>query len=381
MTTFKKIIFFGSAGLLLLAMLAVLLYTEKAPDPWEQRIADALRPADCKIALKEKLDAGVYQGPLFDTHFHIPSIPDAAPFGNKDYLEEKLWASTGVNITIPEFACMLKNDGTSGKVFAFFSIYPNIDWQALKVAKLTMEKFPDTFVSFISPPDDDGSPTGSSSVDAETLDKMLNTYPGLFKGYGEIGLMHKPDGAPALPPDSDKMNEIYKIIRKHNLLVYFHLGKNQQENLKRAAAANPDIKFIFHGDQLIDCATCTRDMSVIEDILKTSPNVYYGIDELYGDTFLQDPNNGSKEKLLAHFKDYEPLLQKDVKRFKKFIESYPDQVLWGTDRGVVLWSNDVEVGLAFSNYTRAFIALLDPAVQEKFAYKNAEKLIKETGLK
>ncbi len=86
----------------------------------------------------------------------------------------------------------------------------------------------------------------------------------------------------------------------------------------------------------------------------------------------------SKEEFFEHFEDYESLLEKDVKTWKTFIEKHPDQIIWGTDRGgIALWSIDEDVGITLTNYARAFIARLDPAVQEKFAYKNAEKLIDE----
>jgi len=84
----------------------------------------------------------------------------------------------------------------------------------------------------------------------------------------------------------------------------------------------------------------------------------------------------TKEEFLAHFKNKEELLGKDIDTWKEFIEKHPDQVLWGTDRGAtVLWSMDLEVSVTLSDYGRAFIGRLDPRVQERFAYKNAEKLI------
>ena len=99
------------------------------------------------------------------------------------------------------------------------------------------------------------------------------------------------------------------------------------------------------------------------------------MDELYGDVWLLRPET-SKEEFLAHFRDYESLLTKDLETWKGFIERHPDQVLWGTDRGAgTPWSLDMEVGEALSRYARAFIGRLDPSVQEKYAYKNAERLL------
>ena len=100
-----------------------------------------------------------------------------------------------------DYVCLLKNDGTSGKVFAFFPVYPNIEWQALKLVKKTMEKYPDNFVPFINAPDGD-----IGSVDGPTLKRMLSVYPGLFRGLGEQGLYAA--AAPALPPDSKRLLEV-----------------------------------------------------------------------------------------------------------------------------------------------------------------------------
>ena len=48
----------------------------------------------------------------------------------------------------------------------------------------------------------------------------------------------------------------------------------------------------------------------------------------------------------------------------------------GTDRAFA-WHFDPEVGALIEESARIFIGQLDPAVQEKFAYKNAERLLGE----
>ena len=185
-----------------------------------------------------------------------------------------------------------------------------------------------------------------------------------------------PKGAPALPPDSKRMMEIYELVREHSLIVYVHLGQGQKESFENALSAFPEVHFIWHGDQLITGSGINQDLQEIDDILNSHSNVYYGVDELYGDVWLLRQDS-SKEKFLAHFDNPEPLLEQDVATWKAFIERHPDQVIWGTDRGGggVLWSLDPEVGITLTSYARAFIARLDPAVQEKFAYKNAERLL------
>ncbi|OGD61550.1 hypothetical protein A3A71_00010 [Candidatus Berkelbacteria bacterium RIFCSPLOWO2_01_FULL_50_28] len=368
---------------LIFAGVIVALLRQPTPDPkdpninssadsWEKRVANAFKPSECPLLPKPKLDASYYQGPLIDAHFHPPSLPDSALGSELEAPDDQ--TLLGVNITYDEIACTFRNDGTSGKVFAFFPVYPNIYKPALEVVKRAVDQYPDVFVPFIMPPDNDGSPTGYPTVNSDTLQKMLKVYPNLFKGYGEIGLYERQGGAKELPPDSARLLEIYPVAREHNLVVMFHLGEGQAASYEKILQANRDIKFIWHGDQLINCTECTQDLTVIDGILSRNPNVYYGIDELYGDVFLMQAEVG-KKKFLEHFKDYDPLLKKDVETWKSFIERHPDQVLWDTDRGVLTWSMDIEVGRALTNYSRAFIAELDPDVQEKFAYKNAEKLL------
>ena len=270
-------------------------------------------------------------------------------------------------------ACMMDSEGTY-RALAFFPVWEPIISQQLEVVNRTLEKYPDRFIPFIMPPADDNDPEGYPTVDAAELEEMLNAYPGMFTGYGEIGLYARNGGSPELRPDSQRLTEIYPVVREHGLAVYFHLGEGHQEAYERVLSANPDITFIFHGDQLIPYEGGVQNLEHIEEILSNHPNVYYGVDELYGNVFLMRPEV-TKEEFIAHFADYEPLLETDLANWKAFIEAHPDQVLWDTDRGWSSpWSLDPEVALTLNNYTRAFIGRLDPDVQEKYAYKNARRI-------
>ncbi len=338
---------------------------------WKRVFKKAFEEVDCPTPPKRNLPDTSYKGPMIDAHVHIHSLPDGVPGFADDYYTGE---NVGIKRSIAEWVCMMDYEGTS-KVLAFFAVWDPITKESLDLVKLTMEKYPGRFIPFIMPPDNDGSPQGSSTVDAEKLKAMLNVYPGLFKGYGEIGLYDHPGGAPALPPDSPRLMKIYPVVREHNLLVYFHLGEGQKEAFEKVLIQNPDITFIWHGDQLIQCVSCKQNLDDVEDILTNHPNVYYGVDELYGDINLLQPEV-TKEQFIAHFNDYKPLLEKDLKTWKGFIERHSDQVLWDTDRGVGSpWSLDPQVALTLNNYTRAFIGRLNPEVQEKFAYKNAERLL------
>lgn len=343
---------------------------------WSERVDAAFASKECPKVSWRKYGDLYYSGPLIDTHYHIANIPDHPPWEDDEYTGY-VDPVMGVNITITDIICTLEREGTQ-KVFAFFPVYKEIQEPMLAVAKRAMEKYPNSFIPFIMPPDNDNDPKGYPTVDAKTLEKMLAVYPGLFKGYGEIGLYErKGSGAKHLPPDSKRLLDIYPVLRKHNLTVYFHLGEQHKESYKKILEENPNINFIFHGDQLVKYQGGRQNLEDIEDIIKNHPNVFYTVDELYGDQFLINEQH-TKKMFLEHLENYEELLQKDISTWQRIIEKYPDQFMWGTDRSDnVVWDHDPDIGQAHANYGRAFIARLSPAVQEKFAYKNAEMIFRK----
>lgn len=343
---------------------------------WEERNAAAFKHHDCPRVTWRRYGDAFYAGPLIDTHYHIPNIPDYPPGERGDVRDpDDVQPVLGDNVTIPQIVCTLEQEGTD-KVFAFFPVYPEIPKPMVEVARRAMERYPDRFVPFIMPPDNDNDPRGFPTVNAAMLKKMLKVRSGLFRGYGEIGLYARGGGgSPALPPDAKRLREIYPVVRKHRLVVYFHLGEGMQESFERVLSENPDIRFIFHGDQLVRYENGRQNLQDIEDIIREHPNVSYTVDELYGDEFLVNADH-TKADFLAHLENYEELLAEDLATWKGIIERYPDQFLWGTDRSDnVAWDHDADIGQAHANYGRAFIARLDPTVQEKFAYRNAERLL------
>ena len=132
---------------------------------------------------------------------------------------------------------------------------------------------------------------------------------------------------------------------------------------------NPDVQFILHGEQV---------ENDIGDLMDQYPNVYFTVNDLYGDQYLLHQGETSQSFLDAT-NDYETLLEQDLATWQAVIEANPDKFLWGTDRdGVAAWTLNKKIGHRLADYGQAFIAQLDPAVQEKFAYKNAQKLIDST---
>ena len=333
---------------------------------WDQRIDAAFDPSACPAAPEVILDESDYSGPLIDTHFHIPHLPDSPPgLIERDY-SEVIKPVLGKNITMNDIVCTLEQEGTA-RAFAFFPVFPEVDPRfPLEVADRAITQHPTMVIPFIMPRGPHDVPP---TVDSVALRGMLEAVPGLFRGYGEIGLyeLKGRSGSNDYPPDAPIFQRIYPIASEHNLIVYLHPGKGHRVAFERILSEHPEIDFIVHGEQI---------ENEIGTLMGKYPNVYFTVNDLYGDQYLLNIGE-NKATFLAAVNDFEPLLAKDLSTWKDLIEAHPDQFVWGTDRGDAVWTFDREVGQRLVAYARAFIGRLDPDVQERFAYKNAERLVFE----
>ena len=175
---------------------------EASNDPtaehWQERIDAAFAPADCLEPLD--LNPEYYTGRLVDSHLHIPALPDASPdeFDEGDYPGSD--PTLGIDATITNTACVLLHERTDS-AFSFFPVYQPIVDPSIEVTQRTMALYPDLFIPFLMPP---GDPVGT--VDVDEVEAMLDAAPGLFKGYGEIGMYSVGTETPDLPPDDrDKL--------------------------------------------------------------------------------------------------------------------------------------------------------------------------------
>jgi predicted TIM-barrel fold metal-dependent hydrolase len=278
-------------------------------------------------------------------------------------------AVLGTDITIDDLICQMDKENING-IFGFYQIHDFIIDQAIKLAKETEDKYPGRIVTFVLP-----VPT---IVAPEKLDKILDSND-LIKGYGEIALYSQIYADAS--PDDPIFLETYKILKKHDVIVMIHpkdIPKSQHlKPLSRAIELNPDVKFLMHGcnDAGFDCYT-----SDITKILENYPNAYYSLDThifspTRGAPYMYDDSIHNKEQFISKFRQtFVQDVDKNLVIWKEMIEKYPDQVMWGMDRAYP-WHFNEEVGGLLVEYSRAFIGGLDPEVQEKYAYKNAEQML------
>jgi hypothetical protein len=358
---------------------------------WQTRVSRSFTDEACPAVDAPEFPASSYQGKLIDTHLHMPEFP-STPLGfEADELDLPAFAQSsyfggqfaddfepfpyadqiptaGRNITMNTVACTLQADSTAPGVFSFFSIFTSQDETTLDLARIAEERWPGLFTPFISPP---GEVENVTTVGGNRLQELLSGYPGLFAGLGEMRF----NASGTLPENvasNAALMSTLPVINSLGMLVYMHPDNDQAVPIGQMLADNPDITFIAHGDEIQDD---------IASLMDTFPNIYYTIDGLLGDQYLLRPEETAESYIAqSAVPDWPGLLDYDTAFWQETIESHPDRFMWGTDRGgTVLWGWDLEVSRHLVGYGRAFIGRLDPAVQERFAYGNAERLIQAAG--
>jgi len=298
-----------------------------------------------------------YSGPLFDAHFHMPPAWEELEAG---YTLPVL----GKDITLPQILCYFDKEKVTGAITFNFWEYENLEQSIQDVAEMK-KQLPTGIHLFLIP----------SELLAEELDEIVTSYQGVFDGFGEIS-HYSPERSGQTPDDPASL-EMYKVVAKHGLIIMFHPGKNQRSKVENALQKNPDVKFLLHGPEAEDYIT---------DLIEQYPNVYYSIDTI----LIRLPNptrpsgplmymvSGKEEYKLKFTQNFDAMLNYAVNKWKNRIEQHPDRFMWGTDRAAD-WHFNEEISILVEEFARAFTERLDPAVQEKFAYKNAERLIEMSG--
>lgn len=299
-----------------------------------------------------------YTGPLIDDHFHMPQMfkipnnPDA-PVIDQD-------------VPRHDVACLFSDKARIKNVFAFYGIPINLKDASVQIARDLDEQYPGTMSPFIELVTFPGYPVVPSNING-----VLNANQGLFKGYGEISLYLPHYTSSNVMPNDPAMKELYKIAEKNHLIVMMHLTASQQQAFEEALRDFPKTTFLLHAAEDLPWAN-----TFFNTYFDKYPNLYYSVDiDLVKDALIPAT---TKAEFIARIKqNWQNMLSAKAAEWKNRMEKYPDRFLWGTDRGHYAWHYDPEVQAWIEEFGRSFIGQLDPAVQEKYAYKNAESLLQK----
>ena len=170
---------------------------------------------------------------------------------------------------------------------------------------------------------------------------------GVWKGIGEMYLIHESLLDYKTRADNPVMKEIYKLLAKYDVPMFFHYERRSEDDVKvllQEMKNNPKVKFIWvHGAH-------HKDDKELEKELTENPNMYVEMEEISGFPPGQI----------------------------KFFEKFSDRFMLGTDIGC---SDDLQTTQKY-NYTEAInlhkklLEFLTPQTAENFAYKNLFRLLK-----
>jgi len=321
-------------------------------------------PVECNIKpTQRKYSTGpYYTGPLIESHLHMPvaskivsTVAINAGFEDMPAYDNEL--------TIDYIACLFESEGIE-KAFGFNVVPKMVIGQSINKVKSNEKRHPGKFVHFYQP-----TPLAGLNPSPAEVQNILDDNPGLFQGYGEVkfAFSEVPNEDP-----KDKHNlAMWDLADRNNLVVMMHPGPQHKEEAIFLLEKHPNVNFLFHSGSIGDW---------IYELLEDYDNAYFTL-EPSNFLFGWDEGNGkfkfnpTKEEVLEYMNtNFDSALQDELAAEKARIETNPDKFLWGTDR----WYTqhfDAEVGAVVEEFGRSFIGQLDPSVQEKYAYKNAERIL------
>ena len=335
---------------------APILTPEPAPTPSTAEKTPAPKSACSRTFSPQFNKNPYYTGSLFDAHFHMPDLVDFSALGGHG-AESTGHAAVDKNTLLDSILCRFNEESVRGAIGFTIGAEEALA-ETIQTAKSFNQRSSGKINLFLMP----------QIFSIDTLKNIASSNEGLFKGYGEIAMYFGPQKGES--PDSQKYLDIYEVAGKHNLIVMIHPDARQESSIENLLQKNPSVKFLIHGPEIEHS---------ISGIISKHPNAYYSIDAILirvgfsPGGLLYTASN--KADFIATFnQNFNAMLNRVVNDWKGKIEQYPDRFMWGTDRSHA-WTFDEEVSVLLEEFSRAFIGKLDPAVQEKFAYKNAEKLL------
>lgn len=308
-------------------------------------IPDTAPSKTCARSFSPKFSSGpYYNGPLFDAHIHLPGIPE-----------------------INNLLCIFDKEKVKGAIGFYWSPPQSQSLEKMLAETESIKKDSLGKIRLFLMP---------KSYSLKTLEDIEATHKGLFTGYGELAFYNRGDSSQSYypqSPDEQQFLDLYALAGKNNFVVMIHPNQGQASAIEKVVQKNPNVTFYFHGDEI---------EGAIIGLMDKYPNVYYSIDAVLSRLpfppadalHLSSSESDYVSKITQNFP---AILNGAVNEWKTKIEKHPDRFTWGTDRGGFAWHYGEEVSSLFEELSRAFIARLDPSVQEKYAYQNAEKLFQE----
>ncbi len=306
-----------------------------------------------------------YDGPLFDSHMHVMGLSN--PF-------------YGERFTTSDVLHMMdRNDIRAGVGF----FMPPVTARQSEVDELLgyVDGLEGRLVAlWLPPPFDFGLDAGFMGFADGTYTRSLlgPLYPpeGTLDGFGEIAFYT--DHFSSLGPGGPEMDDVYPMVAQSDGVIMIHPRTGQTaDEYASVIRDNPGIKFLFHGTngRYDKEGEGIPILGLLNDY--DFDNVYYSLDTAsilgspqYPGTLQMDPESTEKFVEIMNSLGVQDLARLAFEEYGQIILDHPDKTLWGTDVINSWHFEDAAIDMLV-DFSRRFIAMLPPEIQEKFAFSNA----------
>ena len=347
-------------------------------DEWQENCPDEDFSTD---PLKVRDSNKVYNGPLFDAHLHLVGSKDIKnTFAYDDRLHINTVRAEAIFDTL-ERENIIGVIGFLPLIHEYFVNDDSFNDAYIDETLAVIERPDNKITPFIHPRSHIGIPPrnhGDKLLDF--LEENIKESGISFKGIGEIHTSYpQTDSYESMRMVDQVMLDLYDYAAKNNLIVMIHPESEDIDDLHVALSHNPNTIFLIHGiidsGGIMDSGAGGESISEpLDSLFEKHRNAYFSVDAaLMLGYSLMDACMYDKDQFMATLGSdvlYKGLLSDSVDFWKPVIEKHPSRIMWGTDL-FYWWHYEPDVIQEIVGFGRDFIAHLDPAVQEGFAYRNA----------
>jgi len=312
-----------------------------------------------------------YDGPLFDAHLHLVGTESEDKNRAED---DRLFINPD---NADEFFDMMDKQGVIGLIGFLPVIHesfvndPYFNKPFHKQTLSVLNRCDNKIIPFQYPYSHVGIPSKKHSYKLPKLIEQTYSESSIpFRGIGELHTEYpQTDSYADMRLIDPAMLELYDYAAENNLIVMIHPLETNLEDLHRALQHNRKTIFLLHGGDGVE--------KILPSLFQENDNLYYSLDVMLFGNYNIAMDDMTKEEFLNNLHSnemYYNILATALHNWKPLIEEYPDRFMWGTD-ALYSWHFEHEVYSELTWFTRDFMGGLNPDVQERFGYKNAERML------
>jgi hypothetical protein len=322
-------------------------------------------PAPTTTSTPSSTPTGPYTGPLFDAHLYLGNMY----MGTPAQLSSMKLKSAG------DLLSYLDRNKIEGAI-GFYYFEKDKSGSFVSTAEAIIRGTRGRVIPILQPSQ---GQLNSGQYNEAVLRQYLQPQ-GLLQGVGEVALYWL--GSLSVTLDSPIMQTVFQVVNELKGIVMIHpstmgMGGRLTElaEIEPSIRKYPDAIFLFHGNAEV--------FNLVAQLMSKYPNVYFSIDaqifysRLLGYNLLAGPNTAvnTAERFLADINRIgsDRLVEDSLESLWAKLQQYPDRIIWGTDL-LDPWQLEESVTDMVIKISRQLIGRLPADVQEKYAYKNAQRV-------